>query len=222
MDVSQALRQRHSVRAFTAQVPSAAQVQQLLEDAAWAASGGNIQPWRAIALTGEALQGLQRAVAAAPVPDMAQSVLLSYPADLWEPYRSRRFNNGEAMYRHLNIERDDKAARMEQNARNATFFGAPVVVLVLTDARMGQPQWLDLGGFLQTFMLRAVEDGLATCAQGFWRRYDDVLRQHLGYPQTYRLAYAIALGYEDTSAPVNGFRTQREDFSAWGELRGFV
>ena len=55
MHVSQALRERRSVRAFTSQVPSAQLVQQLMQDAALAASGGNMQPWRVAAITGERL-----------------------------------------------------------------------------------------------------------------------------------------------------------------------
>ena len=95
MDVSQALRARRSVRAFTPQVPSAALVQQLMEDAALAASGGNLQPWRVAALTGGPLQALLVEVAATPAQE--SDALLSYPPDLWEPYRTRRFVNGEDM-----------------------------------------------------------------------------------------------------------------------------
>ena len=69
MDVSQALRARRSVRAFTPQVPSAALVQQLMEDAALAASGGNLQPWRVAALTGGPLQALLVEVAATPAQE---------------------------------------------------------------------------------------------------------------------------------------------------------
>ena len=34
--------------------------------------------------------------------------------------------------------------------------------------QMGPPQWSDLGMFLQTFMLLAVDRGLGTCPQLFW------------------------------------------------------
>jgi len=219
MDVSQALRQRRSVRAFTPQVPSAALVQQLMEDAACAASGGNMQPWRVAALTGAPLQALLDEVAATPAQEDA--ALLSYPPDLWEPYRTRRFANGEDMYRTLGIPREDKPARLRQLAQNARLFGAPVAVFVFTDARMGHPQWLDLGGYLQSFMLRAVEEGLATCPQGFWRRYSTLVHRHVAMPEGYRLAYGIALGYEDVSAPINTLRTSRAAFAEWGELQGF-
>ena len=219
MDVSHALRARRSVRAFLHQVPAAALVQTLLQEAARAASGGNLQPWRVVALTGEPLRALLAAVAQAqPVEDES---LQSYPPNLWEPYRTRRFANGEDLYRTLGIPREDKAGRLQQLAKNAQFFGAPVGLIMFTEERMGPVQWMDLGIYLQAFMLRATEEGLATCAQGFWRRYDQVIKRHIEVPEGYLVTYGIALGYEDKSAPINTMRATRADFAEWGQLKGF-
>lgn len=216
MKVTQALHARRSVRAFLPDVPPAALVQTILEDAAQAASGGNLQPWRVVALTGEPLQELLQTVAQTPGEDKQ-----SYPPGLWEPYRTRRFANGEDLYRSIGIPREDKAGRLEQLAKNAEFFGAPVGIFVCVDERMGLPQWADLGIYLQSLMLLAVEHGLATCAQGFWRRYDDALQPQLGLPEPYRVAFGVALGYEDTHAPINTLRSTRASWAEWGELRGF-
>ena len=49
MNVSQAMQARRSVRAFLPQAPSPDEVQRLIADAAQAASGGNLQPWRVVA-----------------------------------------------------------------------------------------------------------------------------------------------------------------------------
>ncbi len=219
MNVEQALHARRSVRAFLPRVPDAALVRSLMEQAAQAASGGNLQPWRVLALTGEPLQQLLDAVAAAQ-PDDARPGL-SYPPNLWEPYRSRRFANGEELYQSLGIPREDKPARLEQLARNGRFFGAPVGLIVAVDERMGLPQWTDLGIYLQSFMLLACAHGLATCAQGFWRRYNDAVARALPLPEGFHVAFGIALGYEDTSAPINQWRSTRAPMSEWGELRGF-
>lgn len=219
MDVSQALPQRRSVRAFLAQAPSAALVRQLLEDAAGAPSGGNMQPWRVIALTGEPLaQVLQTAAASNPQED---GNCQSYPPNLWEPYRSRRFANGEALYRTLDIPREDKAGRLQQLAKNTQFFGAPVGMFVCIDQRMGRPQWMDIGIYLQSLMLRATELGLATCAQGFWRKYTETLCELLQLPQHYTIACGVALGYEDTTAPINSLMAGRAPFEEWATMRGF-
>lgn len=220
MDVSHALRARRSVRAFLPAVPPGALVQTLLQEAAQAASGGNLQPWRVVALTGEPLRALLAAVAQAqPVEDES---LQSYPPNLWEPYRTRRFANGEDLYRTLGIPREDKAARLKQLAKNAEFFGAPVGIFVCVDERMGMPQWADLGIYLQSLMLLAVQHGLATCAQGFWRRYTAAVQQQLDLPEGYRVAVGVALGYEDLTAPINTLRTPRAPWAEWGQLRGFA
>jgi len=219
MDVSQALRERRSVRAFTSQVPSAELVQRLMQDAALSASGGNMQPWRVAAITGTALSALLADVARTPGEE--NPAHLSYPANLWEPYRTRRFANGEDLYKSIGIPREDKEGRLKQLAKNAQFFGAPVGIIMFTEERMGPVQWMDLGIYLQAFMLRATEEGLATCAQGFWRRYDQVIKRHIEVPEGYLVTYGIALGYEDKSAPINTMRATRADFAEWGQLKGF-
>ena len=219
MHVTQALRERRSVRAFTQQVPAAELVQQLMQDAALSASGGNMQPWRVAAISGEPLQAMLADVTRSSGEENA--LHLSYPPDLWEPYRTRRFANGEDLYRSIGIPREDKPGRLRQLARNAQFFGAPVGILVFTEERMGPVQWMDLGIYLQAFMLRATEEGLATCAQGFWRRHDAIVRKHIEVPEGYLVTYGIALGYEDKTAPINGMRSTRAAFEEWGQLLGF-
>ena len=67
--------------------------------------------------------------------------------------------------------REDRPARFRQLARNTEFFGAPVGLFFCLDRKLGPPQWADLGMFMQTFMLLAVAEGLATCAQEYWARY---------------------------------------------------
>ena len=219
MDVFQALHQRRSVRAFLPQTPSADTVRSLMEVAARAASGGNLQPWRVLALTGEPLAQVVVAVAQAE-PEL-EANQTSYPASLWEPYRTLRFANGEDLYRSIGIAREDKAGRLEQLAKNAEFFGAPVGLFICVDQRMGQAQWVDLGIYLQSLMLAAVDQGLATCAQGFWRRYDRSLAEHLQLPEPYCVAFGVALGYEDTAAPINTLQASRAPLHEWAELRGF-
>lgn len=222
MNVSAAMRARRSVRAFLPRVPTKEQVQGLMADAAQAAaSGGNVQPWRVVALTGEPLKEFIDAVAqSVPVDDLPASA--SYPPSLWDPYRSRRYKNGEDLYRTIDIPRDNKTARLEQLAKNGRFFGAPVGLIVLVDERMVHPQWVDLGIYLQSFMLLATERGMATCAQGYWRRFRDTVEQVLDVPDSYRVAYGIALGFEDVNAPINDLRADRAEFSDWAQVRGFA
>ena len=54
MKVSEAMNSRQCVRTFTDQPVALADLRELLELAARAPSGGNLQPWKVHAVTGEA------------------------------------------------------------------------------------------------------------------------------------------------------------------------
>lgn len=219
MKVTDAITRRMSVRAFRPEAPPAATVRGILETAARAPSGGNLQPWRVHALTGTPLAELLAKVAAAPL--QAKPEYAVYPPNLWEPYRTRRFENGEQLYATLGIPREDKSARLQQMAKNARFFGAPVGIFLSIDRDMGAPQWADLGCYLQSVMLLAVEQGLGTCPQEFWAFCSEPVKAFLGLGARQTLFAGIALGYADELAPINQIRTPRAPLEEFVELRGF-
>jgi nitroreductase len=220
MDVLDAVNRRMSVRAFKPDPVDGTVVRDLLEAAARAPSGGNLQPWRVQAVSGEPLKALlatmQTRVASPDTPEYDV-----YPANLWDPLRSRRFQVGEDLYGALGIPREDKMARLQWFASNGQGFGAPVQLFFSIDRRCGPPQWSDVGMFMQTLMLLAVEKGLDTCAQEFWSHYHQVVHDHVGLPEGHMLFSGMALGYRDEAAPVNNWRSRRDGFEAWGEMKGF-
>ena len=55
MNVTEAVRSRHSIRAFLDKPVPEAILREVLETAACAASGGNVQPWRIYAVAGQPL-----------------------------------------------------------------------------------------------------------------------------------------------------------------------
>lgn len=219
MNVSDAIAARRSVRAFRPEAPPGSVVRTILEQAARAPSGGNLQPWLVHALAGEPLAQLLAQVAASP-PQAAPEYAV-YPSDLWEPYRSRRFASAEQLYASIGIPRSDKPARLRQMAKNAQFFGAPVGIFISIDSAMGPPQWSDLGGYLQSVMLLAVERGLATCPQEYWAYCSEPVKALLGLTTDQTLFAGIALGYEDEQAPINQWRTDRAPFEEFAQMRGF-
>lgn len=220
MDVLDAVNRRMSARAYKPDPVDGALVRELLEAAARAPSGGNLQPWRVQAIAGEPLAALKATMATRRgSPDTPEYDV--YPPNLWDPLRARRFQVGEDLYGALGIPREDKLARLQQFARNGEAFGAPAVLFFSIDRRCGPPQWSDVGMFMQTFMLLAVERGLNTCAQEFWAHYHQIVDDHIGLPEGHMLFAGMALGYRDETAPVNAWRARREPFEAWGELKGF-
>lgn len=219
MTVTQACQTRISVRAYKPDPVPAQTVRDIIETAhRGAASGGNLQPWRVYALAGEALEGFKADVAASGMEGAEYAV---YPADLWDPFRSRRYQCGEDLYATIGIGRDDRPARIRQLMRNAEFFGAPVGLFFCIDRRLGPPQWADMGMFMQSVMLLARERGLDSCAQEFWAAYPKVIARALDLPDDQMVFAGMALGYRDEDAPINSLRTRREPFDGFARMIGF-
>lgn len=218
MDVIDAINARYSVRAFQDKPVPGALVREIIEGAARAPSGGNLQPWRVYALGGAPLAEFKALVAKSPMEEPEYDV---YPPDLWDPFRTRRFVCGEDLYASINIPREDRPARFRQLARNGEFFGAPAGLFFFLDRKLGPPQWSDLGMYMQNVMLLAVENGLGTCPQEYWARYPKLVADYVGAPEDHMLFSGLALGYVDESAPINNWRTRRDAFDIWAEMKGF-
>ena len=221
MDVSEAVARRTSVRAFKPDPVPETLVRELLEKAARAPSGGNLQPWKVYVLAGEPLADLKRAGLAAAMARTETPAYAIYPPDLWEPLKGRRFQVGEDMYGILSIPREDRAARIAWFGNNIQLFGAAVGLFFTLDRRCGPPQWSDVGMMMQTLMLLAVEAGLATCPQEFWATLPETVRAATGYPDEEILFSGMALGWPDENAPINTLRTRREPVDVFAEFRGF-
>ena len=183
---------------------------ELLNIARLAPSGANTQPWQVAVLTGDNKQRLTDALVNAfengekSIPDYAY-----YPTDWQPPFIDRRRRCGLQLYQSLNIERSDKAAQKAQWAANYRAFDAPVMLLFFLDKAMQTGSYLDLGLFLQSLMLAATEQGLATCPQAALAEYPEIVKTQLGYPTDSQLVCGMALGYEAVDAPVNQYRTER-------------
>jgi nitroreductase len=213
MKVSEAIKNRSSIREFlSTQVPNKI-IKELLVKASRSPSGGNLQPWKIYVLNGQSLEEFFKFQAdwiehEKPAYDI-------YPPNLKEPYRTSRYELGEEMYSLLNIPREDKAARLNQVMKNFNFFGAPVGLFCFVDETMGPPQWSDLGMFLQTFMLLAKEIGLDTCAQEAWSIKQDSVRQFLKLDKEMVLFCGMAVGYKNPDSEINNLRSTRRPIDDW-------
>jgi nitroreductase len=223
MNVSQAVASRRSIRAFLDRPVDPAVLRGVLEAARRAPSGGNVQPWNAIVLTGAPLARLQAAIAQVlPQGRAAHSAEYDiYPPALDGAYEARRVEVGEAMYRALGIARSDRAGRREQFAHNFRGFGAPVVMLVHTPRYMGPPQWSDIGMWLQTVMLLLRGEGLDSCPQESWAMHTRQIRDCVAIPEDHIFFCGMAIGYRDPDAPVNRFAVARAPLAETVRFEGF-
>ena len=223
MNVTEALRQRISTRAFRSEPLSEKLVREILDVARWSPSGGNLQPWKVVAVSGIERQNVIDVVrtALATNPGGEQGERLMYPAELWEPYRTRRFQVGEEMYELLGIGREDRKARFIRLAQNMEFFGAPVGLFFVIDERMGHGQWAHLGMFMQSVALVALERGVASCMQEYWALGRGTLKVHFGLEANEMVYCGMALGYSDETQPVNSLRSTRAEVDEFATFHGW-
>jgi nitroreductase len=221
--VTDAVLGRRSVRAFLDRPVPRATVEAILEAAARAPSGGNLQPWHVDVVAGEALADLKVRVAAALAanPGGEGTGFNVYPPALGEPWRFRRFASGEQLYAAIGIPREDRPARLAQFANNYALFGAPVGLFFSIPRHFGPPQWAHLGMFMQNVMLLAGDNGLATCAQEAWALVHKTVGEVLALPQDRLFYCGMALGYADEAHPINNWRTEREPIESIARFSGF-
>ncbi len=219
MDVRKALLARKSVRAFLDRPVARETIERILDAARHAPSGANTQPWQVAVATGAAKTRIeQRMLAEFQAGHRGRPDYPYYPEQWHSPYRERRFACGMQLYQALGIARENHAARRAQWAENYRAFGAPVALFFFLDRRLAQGSLLDYGMFLQSVMLMAVAEGLATCPQAALAEYPDIVREELGYGDDVMLLCGMALGYEDASHPANGYRTPREPVESFARF----
>ena len=219
--VSTVVRSRRSVRAFKPQPLRRELVEEILEDAASAPSGGNTQPWRVYVVSGDVKNGLATALAAAFRAGTAPAPA-HFPAPLPDVFAARVADFGARYYGSLGIDRDDTPTRARQTERNFSFFGAPVGLIFGIDRRLKAHSWLDLGLFAQNLMIAAKARGIDTCPQVSFAPFHGLIAAHLHMPQEEVTAFGMAMGYGDPDAEVNRARMPREGVSGFARLLGFA
>jgi nitroreductase len=223
MDVFEAVASRYSCRAFLPTPIPESTVRDIVERAARAPSAGNMQPWRVYVIAGKRVDELKALLTPRmnELPKAEGGDYRIYPDPLEEPYRTRRFQVGELLYKSIGVPREDRPARYRQYARNFQFFGAPVGMFFALERAHGVAQWADIGGYLQTVMLLARGHGLHTCPQQAWVSWHRTLRAFLKLPDNLMIYSGMALGYADGSAPINSWRSPRESLDNVAIFDGF-
>jgi nitroreductase len=209
LDVRSAVIGRRSVRGFKPDPVPRAIIEAILDDAARAPSGTNTQPWRVYVATGAMRDRLCEALTAAASTGRQEPEYLYSPADLPEPYLSRRRKVGFDLYGLVGIARGDMDGRKRQALKNFTFFGAPVGLFFTMDRWLEYGSWLDMGMFMQNVMLLARGRGLETCPQAAWTHHGPAVHKVLGIPADEILVSGMALGVPDWTTPENALQTER-------------
>ncbi len=214
MSVIDALSNRYSCRRFKQDAVPIDLIHKILTAAQKTPSWCNTQPWDVHVVSGEALQTLsgklekQAASGATPNPDF------SFPERYEGDYRDRRKVCGLQLYKSVGIEKGDAERTRDQALENFRFFAAPHVMFLTVPSELGVYGAVDCGLYVSSFMLVANELGVATIAQAALASYPDVVREALNIGRERHLVCGISFGFEDTTHPINGYRTERESIAS--------
>lgn len=213
-DLDETIRQRRSVRGFLPDrlVPLAT-IREALELAQRSPSNCNVQPWRIFLASGAGCDRLRKALVAAiergdpPQPEDEQD---TFPP----PYRKLQVECAVALYNEMGIAREDREGRARAMLLNFEFFHAPHVAIVCMEKTFGLGVALDVGTWVQTFMLALWARGVASCPQASLRQYAQIIKPALGIRDELRILCGVSFGYEDPSVPANRTRQSREPLEA--------
>ena len=228
--LSQLIHTRRSVRDFLPHAIPEALLNKVLADANGAPSWSNTQPYRIAIASGDVrakisaqlctlfdlgmaaqnagvLGKLRMVLTQRGLPDGDFSTQFAYPDDL----QPQRRATGAGLYEVLGIGRKDITARNRQMRRNFEFFGAPTAIFLFAHKGLHEFSVLDTGIFLNTLMLSAHANGLATCAQGALATWAGPIRAQFKVPAPYQLICGLSIGYA-SEAQVNNFNPGRSEF----------
>jgi nitroreductase len=210
LSFEETVRTRRSYRGFLPTPVPDAVLHQILQDAQYAPSNCNTQPWHTHIVRGAKLAELSEAMHAANdagrhTPDFTFDM-----DEYFEPYRTRQKAQGKAYFEAMNVMRADTAGRHRAAAKNLSFFGAPQVALLFMpsfgdDVRVGG----DIGMYGQTFLLSLAARGLGGIPQTMLGFFAGTVREVLDIPDSYRMLFGISFGYPDEDAPGNRMRMDR-------------
>lgn len=221
MNVSEALLNRKSTRAYLNKEVEKDKIEFILNHAKHAPSGVNTQPWQVCVVSGNTKKILDDKMVSAFLNEEKENMDYQYyPLSWYEPYKSRRKETGLLMYETLKITREEKEKQLNQWAKNFNAFGSPVILYFFIDKNLQKGSYLDYGMFLQSIALVSVELGLSTCIQAALAQYPDIVKKELNIPKDKILLCGIALGYENKEDIINSYRTSRielEEFTKFYE-----
>jgi len=220
MEISEAIYERKSIRAFKSESVPLDILKKILEESLRAPSWANTQPWEFAVATGEPLENIRKGFlersSTSPSPDVPR------PPEFPERYAARiRVLDKQ---NRLVTSKDWESRRVQ----NFKHYGAPAVIYLLTRREFyyqskGLNVWAlyDCGSVVQNLLLLATKHGLGTIVQAQAAVYPDVLRKELEIPESKIVLLGIAIGYPDWDNPINEFRTEREPLESITTWHGF-
>ena len=219
METTTCIQNRRTIRKFLPKPVPREVIAEIISEALWAPSWGNTQPWEFMVVSGSLMETFKKENRYALMSGSHSTPDIQMP-ETWPDTQKARYKGvGRTLFNSLAIARDDVEGRTNYYGDMFHIFDAPAMLLVLLDKKLLlEYAMLDVGLFLQTFMLLACDRGLGTAALAASVHFPQVAREVLPIPEDKRLAIGAAIGWPDENAGVNNFQRKRapvEEFVTW-------
>lgn len=221
MEVSQAIKERKSIRAFKPDPVPLDLLKNIMEQALRAPSWANTQPWEFAVVGGEKLKKIQEGFMKRGMQEPKSEI--ARPYEFPEPYMGRI--RALAPKDRTEMTREEMEQRMLINFKH---YGAATCIYLLVDKSIFQQSgglnvWAlyDSGSCVQNIMLLATSHGLGTIAQAQAVVYPDIIREVVGIPENKLIALGISIGYPDTADEGYQHYTTREPLDKVVTFYGF-
>lgn len=202
------VKSRRSVRGFLPKQASEQTLKAIFEEASFAPSNCNTQPWHVHVVSGEPLEVLRKKLPEA-LAKGEYDMDFPYSGTYEGVYKERQYDAAKQLFGAMGIAREDKAGRAESFMRNFTFFDAPHVAFLFLPEAFGMREACDLGMYAQTLMLAIKAHGLDSCPQTALSFNASLIRSELGVSTNLKLMLGLSFGYEDVSVSANNARVGR-------------
>jgi nitroreductase len=220
MGIIEAIKSRHSVRAFKPDPVPQKVLQELITVSTRAPSWANTQTWEFAVVGGEVMRDLRQMLASKAFGQDERTPVIPLPE--WpSPYKERRKENGVRIYEALGVGREDEEKKLNWFVDMYRFFDAPNAIYIYTDEGLSAWAIMNVGIIAQTICLAALQYGLGTVMLAAGINYPDAVRSILNIPGSKQLLIAIAIGFPDPAAKINQFRSNRVPLSEICTWHGF-
>ena len=216
MDISKAIKERRSTRAFIDKPVDRNTLEELIRLATRAPSAINLQPWELTVVSGDERRRLSRVL----VKRMRERNISCGPGakrSLPEYFVERQRRLLDVMRPHLP---ENTPFQDFINEGSCNFYGAPTAIIITIDEVFSSARLTDIGLLVGYLLLAAHELGLGTCPIGLINAFDDDIKEELSLPEDKNVVIGVAVGYRDPQAPINEPRSERaplKDVVKWRE-----
>ena len=210
MEIQQLMKQRKSARSYLEKPVLRADIEDVIRCAGMAPSAINLQPWEYVVTYGEEKDRLIRRLKKVH----AVKNVTCGPGTS-EPLPEKFSNRSRKALKVMNPQIEKLNIPLNQfiEEGSCSFYGAPVVIIVVMDKIFPKLRYLDVGLSVSYLLLAAEQKGLSTCPIGLITEYGGDIKDVLNISAEKEVLLAISLGYAGENAPENNFKPDREPLS---------